>query len=119
MRQREAEKAEYDDMKWKSQDAVDKKIIAWAGPKHNRKNLRAMLSTFDSVLFDEAKEKWKKVGLHEVVMADQVKKVHRKAILLVHPDKVRGVSMESKLIAEHIHAVLHEALEDFRKQEAC
>jgi len=49
----------------------------------------------------------------------QVKKIHRKAILLVHPDKVQNASMESKLIAEHVHAVLHEALEAFRKQEGC
>lgn len=63
---------EYDEMKWKSADAVDKRIIGWAGPKHSRKNLRAMLSTFESVIHDEAKAKWKPVGLHELVMADQV-----------------------------------------------
>jgi hypothetical protein len=31
------------------QDVVEQRINQWAGPKHNRKNLRAMLSTFQSV----------------------------------------------------------------------
>jgi hypothetical protein len=34
-------------------------------------------------------------------------------------DKVQRASMESKLIAEQVHAVLHEALETFRKTEQC
>lgn len=86
-------------------------MTMWAGPKHTRKNLRAMLSTFDTVrtqtevktqhaalvwsgiskaksdsmanwvrkltvqvLWDEAKAKWKPVGLHELVMPDQVRR---------------------------------------------
>ena len=32
-----------------AQDAVEQRVTVWAGPKHTRKNLRAMLSTFDTV----------------------------------------------------------------------
>lgn len=119
IRKIDEDKKKYEDLKFQMADAVEQRVTAWAGPKHTRKNLRAMLSTFDSVLWEEARSKWKPVGLHEIVMPDQVKKVHRKAILLVHPDKVGGASMESKFLAEQVHAVLHEALEVFRKQENC
>ncbi|EKX35793.1 hypothetical protein GUITHDRAFT_146251 [Guillardia theta CCMP2712] len=119
VRRQEEDKKNYEDMKFQAQDMVDKKIVGWAGPKHNRKNLRAMLASFDTVLWDEAKAKWKTVGLHELVMPADVKKIHRKAILIVHPDKVHNASIEAKILAEQVHAVLHEALETFRKQESC
>lgn len=90
VRKSQAEKEEYDEMKWKSADAVDKRIIAWAGPKHSRKNLRAMLSTFESVIHDEAKAKWKPVGLHELVMADQVRQMPSPASHFIFLNHVRN-----------------------------
>ena len=39
--------------------------------------------------------------MHELITGDQVKKVYRKAVLVVHPDKVRdktGVVLEQLLI---------------------
>ena len=39
------------------------------------------------MLWDEEK-RWQQVGMHDLVTADQVKKVYRKAVLSVHPDKV-------------------------------
>lgn len=32
--------------------------------------------------------KWKPVGMADLVTPEQVKKVYRKAVLVVHPDKV-------------------------------
>jgi len=119
MRAREDEKKAYEDAKFAAADQLEAAIIAWAGPKHSRKNLRAMLASLDTVLWETAKKKWKPVGLHEVIMADQVKKAHRKAILVCHPDKVSNETVEVRLLAEQVHAVLHEALEEFRKKEPC
>ena len=31
------------------QDVIEQRVTAWAGPKHTRKNLRAMLASFDTV----------------------------------------------------------------------
>lgn len=33
--------------------------------------------------------RWKPVGMADLVSADQVKKYYRKAVLVVHPDKVQ------------------------------
>lgn len=65
-------------------DKVDARIAAWRDGK--RDNLRALLSSLDNVLWEGSG--WKKVGLHELVMANKVKIVYMKAIAKTHPDKV-------------------------------
>lgn len=46
-----------------------------------------MLSSLSTVLWEGTK--WKGCGMHDLVTPEQVKKVYRKAVLVVHPDKVR------------------------------
>lgn len=65
-------------------DKVDARIAGWRDGK--RENLRALLASLDSVLWQGSG--WKKVGLHELVMANKVKIVYMKAIAKTHPDKV-------------------------------
>lgn len=65
-------------------DKVDAKIAAWRDGKKD--NLRALLSSLDNVLWEGSG--WKKVGLHELVVANKVKIVYMKAIAKCHPDKV-------------------------------
>lgn len=65
-------------------DQVDARIAAWRDGK--RENLRALLASLDQVLWEGSG--WKKVGLHELVMANRVKVVYMKAIAKTHPDKV-------------------------------
>lgn len=67
-------------------EQVDARIAAWRDGK--RENLRALLSSLDQVLWEGSG--WKKVGLHEIVMANRVKVVYMKAIAKTHPDKVRS-----------------------------
>lgn len=86
VRQEAEDKKKYEDAKFAAQDEMAGRVTEWAGPKHNRKNLRGMLACFDLVTtWPRAREKWVKVGLHELVMPADVKKIHRKAMLLVHP----------------------------------
>ena len=59
--------------------------MEWTSGKE--KNIRALLCSLGSVLWD-GEARWKPVGMHELVTPDQVKKVWRKAVLSVHPDKV-------------------------------
>lgn len=65
-------------------DQVDARIAAWRDGK--RENLRALLASLDQVLWEGSG--WKKVGLHELVMANRVKVIYMKAIAKTHPDKV-------------------------------
>jgi hypothetical protein len=65
-------------------DGVDARIAAWREGK--RDNLRALLGSLENVLWEGSG--WKKVGLHELVMANKVKIVYMKAIGKTHPDKV-------------------------------
>ena len=51
------------------------------------RNLRALLSSLHQVLWD-GEARWKPIGMHQLVTADQVKKVYKRAVLSVHPDKV-------------------------------
>lgn len=65
-------------------DQVDARIATWREGK--RENIRALLASLDTVLWEGSG--WKKVGLHELVMANRVKIVYMKAIAKTHPDKV-------------------------------
>lgn len=83
-------------------DKVDARIAGWRDGK--RENLRALLASLDSVLWEGSG--WKKVGLHELVMANKVKIVYMKAIAKTHPDKVSLIpfilcSCSSTIVGSH------------------
>jgi hypothetical protein len=85
-RLREANKAaaKEDDEKFALSESVDARVSAWRDGK--RDNLRALLGSLDNVLW--ANSGWKKVGMHDLVMANKVKINYMKAIAKTHPDKV-------------------------------
>lgn len=76
--------AKEDDEKFALSEQVDAKIGAWRDGK--RDNLRGLIASLDQVLW--ADSGWKKVGMHELVMANKVKISYMKAIAKTHPDKV-------------------------------
>ena len=80
-----------DDEKFALVDQVDSRLAAWRDGK--RDNLRALLGSLENVLW--AGSGWKKVGLHELVMANKVKIVYMKAIAKTHPDKVGRLGQPS------------------------
>lgn len=51
------------------------------------RNIRALLSSLHDILWD-GEERWRPLGMHELVEPSQVKKWYRKACLTAHPDKV-------------------------------
>ena len=53
----------------------------------DRRNIRALLSTLHTVLW-EGESRWTPVGMADLVTPEQVKKQYRRAVLVVHPDKV-------------------------------
>ena len=74
-----------DDEKFALSEKIDARISAWRDGK--RDNLRALLGSLDQVLWENSG--WKKIGLHDLVLANKVKINYMKAIAKCHPDKVR------------------------------
>ncbi|KAK3327651.1 hypothetical protein B0T19DRAFT_169536 [Cercophora scortea] len=92
-------------------DKVDARIAAWRDGK--RENLRALLSSLDNVLWEGSG--WKKVGLHELVVANKVKIIYMKAIAKTHPDKIaQDASTEVRMIAGTVFSTLNEAWDKFK-----
>ncbi|KAI0536571.1 hypothetical protein GGR58DRAFT_383582 [Xylaria digitata] len=136
-RLREANKAAEaaDDEKFALSEKVDARIAVWRDGK--RDNLRALLGSLDQVLWENSG--WKKVGLHELVIANKVKIHYMKAIAKCHPDKVganytfsrptatcsscdtncddqlpQDASTETRLIAATVFATLNESWDKFK-----
>lgn len=102
-----------DDEKFALSEKVDAKISAWRDGKKD--NLRALLGSLDTVLWESSG--WKKVGMHELVMANRVKIVYMKAIAKCHPDKLpQDASTEVKLIAGTVFATLNESWDKFKAE---
>ncbi|XP_035272230.1 putative tyrosine-protein phosphatase auxilin isoform X1 [Anguilla anguilla] len=87
------------------------KILDWIEGKE--RNIRALLSTMHTVLW-EGESRWKPVGMADLVTPDQVKRVYRKAVLVVHPDKATGEPYEQ--YAKMIFMELNDAWSEFESQ---
>lgn len=79
---RAAERA--DEEKFRLADAVDARLSRWRKGKET--NLRALLGSLDSVLWEGSG--WRKVGMGDLIVAAKVKVAYMKGIAKVHPDKV-------------------------------
>lgn len=69
----------------KEMDPNKVKIMEWTDGK--KANIRALLCSLHKVLW-EGETKWQPCGMQQLVNASDVKKVYRKAVLVVHPDKL-------------------------------
>lgn len=84
LRAQTAQAERTDDEKFALADTVDARIAAWKGGKAD--NLRGLLASLDTVLWESAQ--WKKCSMAELVLVPRVKVIYMKAIAKVHPDKV-------------------------------
>jgi hypothetical protein len=64
---------------------VNPQLLDWIEGKE--RNIRALLSTLHTVLWD-GESRWTPVSMADLVTPEQVKKQYRRAVLVVHPDKV-------------------------------
>ncbi|NXW57632.1 GAK kinase, partial [Eurystomus gularis] len=92
-------------------DPLKLKIFEWIEGKE--RNIRALISTLHTVLW-EGENKWKPVGMADLVTPEQVKKYYRKAVLVVHPDKATGQPYEQ--YAKMIFMELNDAWSEFENQ---
>ncbi|GBG30312.1 Cyclin-G-associated kinase [Hondaea fermentalgiana] len=94
--------------------ALQDKLSQWAGPKGNEKNVRALLSTLHSVLWEGAR--WKQVTV--LVQPLEVKKAFRLSMLVVHPDKIdKNAAPDVKFIAQHCFDALKTQYAIFEQRE--
>jgi len=84
MQKRDADMATNQKNLQNAKEELGAKMIAWSGSEGNLKNIRALLSTLHTVLWQGAK--WKPVSV--LVRPADVKKAFRLAMLVVHTDKI-------------------------------
>mmetsp|Transcript_5741 Transcript_5741/g.6930 ORF Transcript_5741/g.6930 Transcript_5741/m.6930 type:complete len:337 (+) Transcript_5741:157-1167(+) len=85
----------------------------WSCPDGTEKNIRALLGTLHTVLWDGAN--WKPVSV--LVRPNDVKKAYRKAMLVVHPDKIKTASPEIQYIGQHVFESLNKQYKLFADRE--
>ncbi|XP_030851434.1 cyclin-G-associated kinase [Strongylocentrotus purpuratus] len=89
------------------------KVRDWTQGKEN--NIRALICSMHQVLWD-GEDRWKPVGMHQLVEHNQVKKWYRKAVLSAHPDKQVGTPNEE--LAKLIFMELSDAWSAFEEAGA-
>lgn len=92
-------------------DPFKLKLLDWIEGKE--RNIRALLSTLHTVLWD-GESRWIPVSMADLVTPEQVKKQYRRAVLVVHPDKATGQPYEQ--YAKMIFMELNDAWSEFENQ---
>ncbi|CAF2790523.1 unnamed protein product [Rotaria sp. Silwood2] len=88
------------------------KVREWTEGK--KRNIRALLCSLSTVTWPECT--WGGCQMHELVTPDQVKKAYRKAVLYIHPDKLRDDPNEE--LAKLIFVELNEAWSQFERESS-
>jgi cyclin G-associated kinase len=61
---------------------------------------------------------WKAISLGDVLEPKQVKLQYRKAMLIVHPDRLSNHSAEIRYIGKRVFEAINEAYQEFLKKES-
>lgn len=117
LRQREQAKNQMNAMKDSANAVLGPKLKAWAEDNGRVKNIRTLLSTMHTVMWDDSK--WTEVNMGKLIQTNDIKKQYRKAMIVVHPDKSSGRNAEQLLIAERVFAALNTAWDEFMKTNPC
>ncbi|KEP66238.1 UNVERIFIED_CONTAM: protein-tyrosine-phosphatase [Hammondia hammondi] len=89
-------------------DEVQIQLEKWAKSSDGKyKDVRTLLCTVHEVLWPGAD--WEPVSISTLMIASQLKKHYRKALLLTHPDKHHSSSAEQLFRAEKIFQAFNEA----------
>ena len=81
------------------------------------RNIRALLSNLDKILWPSAKGSWKGVGMSALVDPKKVRIPYFKACRIVHPDKNESAPPDQQYIATEVFQALNKAWEKFEKAE--
>lgn len=109
LRKAAAQAAGEDEERMQLKDSVDARLNAWRGGKET--NLRALVASLDTVLWDGILAGGLKVGMHELITEKQVKIKYMKVIARLHPDKLKtsDTTVEQRMLANGAFGTLNEA----------
>ncbi|KAG1449870.1 hypothetical protein G6F56_008518 [Rhizopus delemar] len=94
---------------------VNERLMTWTSSQEN--NLRNLLSSLQHVIWSELQ--WETVSPHNLLEPIECKRVYKKAISKIHPDKLHlNASVEQRLLANGIFSALHQAWDNFRKENS-
>mmetsp|Transcript_26546 Transcript_26546/g.53895 ORF Transcript_26546/g.53895 Transcript_26546/m.53895 type:complete len:525 (+) Transcript_26546:257-1831(+) len=111
VRERELKKKQSEAEEDVVRQKLEPKIKVWSEEHGKKKQLRALLSSLHTVLWQGAK--WKPVSLGDILDANKCKRCYHKATLVVHPDKTGGLSPEQRFLAKRIFDALTQAKTEF------
>lgn len=80
-----------------------------------RKNIRVLLSTLHTVLWEGAR--WEAITMAKLVVPAKVKVYFLKAVTVVHPDKQAAMDGAQKFIAGQVFHYLESAFREFQEKE--
>ena len=93
---------------------LDSRLEFWVG-KPSKNHVRVLLCTLTDILWPDSG--WERVAMHEVQEAEQIRKVHRKYILKLHPDKVIQTGDPDKIyIANRVFTAITDAYTVYKKE---
>lgn len=92
---------------------LEPKIKVWSEEHGKKKQLRALLASLHTILWDGAK--WKQVNLGDLLDDRKCKLAFHKASRVVHPDKTIHLSAEQRFLAKRIFDALSQAKTEFDK----
>eukprot|EP01006_Ploeotia_vitrea_P031524 TRINITY_DN63864_c0_g1_i3.p1 TRINITY_DN63864_c0_g1~~TRINITY_DN63864_c0_g1_i3.p1 ORF type:complete len:449 (-),score=280.19 TRINITY_DN63864_c0_g1_i3:386-1732(-) len=95
--------------------AIADSVKAWSMKNGAPRDIRALLSSLHNVLWDGAR--WTPITVADVVDFNSVKKRYRRALMIVHPDKVQGGTAEQQAIAETVFQTLKRAWDRFEASQ--
>ncbi|CAM9248085.1 unnamed protein product [Choristocarpus tenellus] len=93
----------------------DATLTVWSEDHGKKRNIRTLLSTMHTVLWEGCR--WKQTSMGDLIQPSKVKMAYRKAMLVVHPDKCTDLNSEGRLIAKRVFEAVNEAYAVFSAKE--
>jgi hypothetical protein len=111
IRQREAQKKSQEAEEDLVRKKLEPKLKAWSEEHGKKKQLRALLATLHTILWQGAD--WKQVSIGDLLDDSKVKRCFHKASRVVHPDKTHHLGPEERFMAKRIFDALSQAKTEF------
>lgn len=86
-------------------------VKAWSEEHGQKKQLRALLGSLHKILWPDAK--WKPVSLGDILDHQKCSTCYKRAALVVHPDRTRGLNAVERFLSKRIFAALSQAKAEF------
>ena len=107
VRKREEQKKANDAEEDQVRRALEPKIKAWSEEHGKKKQLRALLASLHTILWQGAN--WKQISIGDILDDSKVKKFYHKASRVVHPDKTHDLDAEKRFLSKRIFDALTQA----------